>query len=353
MLSRYFVPCMMSEVHKKYSNKMKQKINEKFWGITTFFNPGGYKNKYQNYKKFRDSSKKQGLNLLTVELVFGNKSFEIKNQDAEKVIGIRVDRKNILWQKEALLNIALENLPNDCEEIAWLDCDIIFENDNWIGETSELLKKYKIIQPFEWVTRLPKNNSYLDGSPVSFIELEKSGKKSYSVGFFYKNKKELKENYRGNSGFVWAAKKETIKKINGFYDASVLFNGDLFMARAFTGEYINQDWSSSKFYKHYMKWRKITEKEINKKISCTSGNILHLWHGDIKNRLYSQGYSRKIFDKYNFDPEIDIHKNLNGIWEWSSKKTKLHKEIRNYFFKRKEEKSFLFYLKNFIFKIFK
>ena len=95
-----------------------------FWGITVFFNPTGYKNKIENYRRFRESSKKQGLNLLCVELAFGGKNFEVSKEDADILVQLRGG--DILWQKERLLNIGLERLPKDCDKIAWLDCDIIF-----------------------------------------------------------------------------------------------------------------------------------------------------------------------------------------------------------------------------------
>jgi hypothetical protein len=48
----------------------------RFIGISTFFNPGRHANKVDNFRKFRASVAEQGLQLLCVELVFGELPFQ-------------------------------------------------------------------------------------------------------------------------------------------------------------------------------------------------------------------------------------------------------------------------------------
>ena len=31
-----------------------------------------------------------------------------------------------MWQKERLLNVALAAVPNNVEDVAWIDCDVVF-----------------------------------------------------------------------------------------------------------------------------------------------------------------------------------------------------------------------------------
>ena len=134
--------------------ELPQNLPGTFWGLTTFYNPAGYGNKKENYIRFRETSKNQGLNLLAVELVFGNAGFELNEHDADILIQLRVANNCVLWQKEALLNVGLKNLPKDCDKIAWIDCDILFKNDHWIEDTCDLLEKYVVVQPFSHATRL-------------------------------------------------------------------------------------------------------------------------------------------------------------------------------------------------------
>ena len=139
---------------------MIQSLPGSFWGMTTFFNPTGCKNKLENYKKFRESSKKQGLNLLTVELAFNGQPFELAKDDAEMLVQVRSN--SIMWQKERLLNIGLKHLPEDCDKVAWIDCDLIFKNDNWVKEASNLLEKYAAVQLFSFLVSLPKEGEKAD-----------------------------------------------------------------------------------------------------------------------------------------------------------------------------------------------
>ena len=127
------VACDKKKNHRRVKyvpQKTSKELLGSFWGITVFFNPAGYKNKYENYRIFRDSLKRQGLKLLAVELSFGDR-FELKSTDADLLIQIKGDSRNIMWQKERMLNIGLDKLPKDCDKIAWLDCDVIFKNNNF------------------------------------------------------------------------------------------------------------------------------------------------------------------------------------------------------------------------------
>ena len=97
-----------------------------------------------NFRKFRASVAAQGLQMLCVELVFGDSTFQLLDAssdapDCEIMVQRRTSEGNTLWQKERLLNIALDNLPASVTKVMWLDSDLIFLNDDWVPETAELL----------------------------------------------------------------------------------------------------------------------------------------------------------------------------------------------------------------------
>ena len=58
----------------------------------------------------------------------------------------------MLWQKERLLNLALAALPDRCDAVAWLDCDVVFEDDDWPARAVEALQRFPLIQPFQTVS---------------------------------------------------------------------------------------------------------------------------------------------------------------------------------------------------------
>ena len=80
------------------------------WIITSFFNPQGYKTKLRNYELFLEKIERSGLNCVVVECAFGNTPFSLRR--SLKVLQIR--GKDIMWQKERLLNLAIQRLPDIC-----------------------------------------------------------------------------------------------------------------------------------------------------------------------------------------------------------------------------------------------
>ncbi len=315
-----------------------QKLPGSFWGICTFFNPLGYKNKLKLYKIFLEKNKEQGLKLITVELAYSNKAFELSNSDADILIQIRGDESNIMWQKEAMINIAIKHLPTDCDKLAWLDADIIFKNDNWIEETSKKLEMYTIVQPFDTIAFLPKNKTSINSDKIKFGNKEKNKLHSRA----YKLSKTKSKNSAGNllkrgfMGCALAARRDVFDDI-GLYDKNILGSNDGIIFGFLYGdknilERIN---STNKSRIDQDKYFEKIYPRAKGSISYTNGTIFHLWHGNIKNRYYIE--RDEIYKRNDFDPNTDIKLNKDGIYEWSSDKINLHKEVKKYFAVRKEE----------------
>lgn len=325
-------------LNKLIRNDFKKKLNGSFWAITTFFNPVGYKSRQKNYKVFRENCKKQGLKLLTVELAFDKRNFELKDGDAEILIQIRGDKENIMWQKEAMLNIGLKKLPKDCDKIAWLDCDVIFKNENWIKETSELLETYCIVQPYSLMMTLDRKQISGD------IDFEKSEfdinmirKKRYSLIYL----KSLFNNNVGHPGLAWAGRKEIFDKI-GFYDKMILGSADVFMADSFySPEYpILEKYDSKSMGEDFCQWRKKCFSLVMGNVFYTKGNLIHLWHGKFKNRKYDE--IKLLLKDNDFNPLKDITKNYDGFWQWHCDKKILIKSVNKYFYLRNEDNKLSF-----------
>ena len=106
--------------------------------ISSYFNPTNSKKIKENYLTFRKNLK---VPITTVELAFNDQPFFISDS-----IKIRGDTNNIMWQKERLLNIAIDSLPNNIDKIAWIDADILFENEKWFYDTEKELDDYEARQ---------------------------------------------------------------------------------------------------------------------------------------------------------------------------------------------------------------
>jgi hypothetical protein len=318
---------------KQVSLEDYKTLNGTFWGLTTFFNPAGYENKYRNYRMFREASKKQGLNLVAVELAFGEAPFELTLSDAERLVQLRTSPQNILWQRERLLNIALKNLPDDCDKIAWIDCDLLFKNNNWIPETCQRLEVYRVLQPFDACVRLSKGLTDLSDDDCEQLRLGRStGESRYGRGYAASlpHKTRL-------TGLAWCARRSIFEK-QGFYDKFVLGGCDGVIARGFTGTLNDERWKRkfpAKMVTDQQEWATLIYQEVQGSISFVPGILLHLWHGERSNRFYSKRY--RILQRHDFDPEQDIRLDDQGIWMWGSAKSGLHKDVESYFFFRREE----------------
>ena len=225
-----------------------------FWGITSFYNPAAYGNKLKNYRIFRANNKRQGLKLITVELAFGDKSFDLNKDDADILVQLRGSEKNIIWQKEALLNIALKHLPADCDKVVWLDCDITFKNENWIKETSVLLEKYTMVQPFSKAVRLLKGAQDLTEDEIDALPYGRyEGQRMFGFCYLFSTS----TSKIGHEGFAWAIRKDIIIK-HSFYDRLFAGSSDTAMISLFSDSSLFKDlrWTifNSRMLSHYLHW---------------------------------------------------------------------------------------------------
>lgn len=315
------------------SEYRNQKINE-LWGITTFFNPSKFTIKYKNYQRFRKFTKAQGLQLCAVELSFDGEYELQEEKDAE--ILVKIQNGTVMWQKERLLNLALTKLPENCRKVCWIDADLIFENDNWVYETSRLLDHYRMIQPFQRSYRLEKEQNHR--SITSDLK-----KKANFLGVAYEYAITGSYNSKKQTGYVWAIRKKIIDQI-GFYDRNVIGGGDRIIARSAFFPTVNREkyhQSSIEFpfnkihLKDIEKYMKQFNKLIDKRVFFTKGYIHHMWHGDYLKRQYVERHY--ILKNHNYDPNKDIKIGQDGCMEWNTNKSAMIKEVKAYFKSRQED----------------
>lgn len=299
------------------------------WIISCFYNSNSYKSKHLNFNLFVEKIEAANLNYLIVECAFKNQPFSLKK--SKHVLRIRTP--DIMWQKERLLNIALDHLPTKCKKIAWVDCDVLFENSDWAKETASKLRYFKVVQPFKQAIRLPKDTIQYNGIGEyydSFGYICSQNPYIVSEGRF---------DLHGHTGFAWASNRSLFSKL-GFYDVCIAGSGDHMMAHSFVG-----DWNTkcikrvignnSHFYNHYLEWSKKIYIKTKAKISYVDGTLLHLWHGDVENRNYV--VRQRTLEEFGFDPSNDIKLNKEKCWQWNHGNEKLIRWAEDYFVLRKED----------------
>lgn len=303
---------------------------EEFWCVTTFFNPARYKSLLKNHHIFAENLKRQGVNLLTVEMAFGDAEFEIST--THNVLQLRGN--SIMWQKERLINYAVSNLPSQCKYFAWLDCDVLFSDDNWAESAVERLKKHQMVQLYKKVFYLPPGHTSYQG------QHEVCAQSVFWQAMIHKNwlqRRINKELPFSTPGFAWGAQRSFFSDI-GLYDKNIIGSGDTFIV-----DCCLNSWEIHGYAKKFNNAMKVDmarwQAEFNKKpltIDYLPVDIYHLWHGSLKNRRYMDRH--EIIAKYDYDPRNDIVLK-NNVYEWNSEKPGLHEDIRQYFFDRQEDTS--------------
>lgn len=307
--------------------------NQPLWAITSYFNPCNYANRRSNYDIFRKYLK---IPLVTVELSFTGE-YHLQADDAELMI--QLTGKDIMWQKERLLNVAIEALPESCTKVAWLDCDIVFENHDWALEAEQALERHKVIQPFAHSYELNRE------APPGCFSPNHSSQKCESLARALGANKQIHDLMQSTDkralgltpGLAWAARRELLNK-HKLYDACIVGGGDGPILSGVLGNF--EDISgylkmNPKRKEHFLDWALPFYREVAGDLGFVSGNIYHLWHGAIKDRNYDK--RREGLEQHEFNPYTDIAIDESGCWRWNSHKPELHSYLRDYFSLRMED----------------
>jgi hypothetical protein len=303
------------------------------WALTTYYNPVRYKRRLSNYRIFRNNLH---MPLVAVELSFDGE-FELTKDDADVLV--QISGGAVLWQKERLLNIALQSVPSDVEDIAWLDCDIVFERNDWAKETvSQLNERYNVVQLFSKAVYLNQEDtkSSLSGDVDSYRTIPGL------VSVYDENNSPLDRHPSSadggivyNPGLAWAAKKEIFAK-HGFYDLAIVGGTGLYLACSYYGKMkalIEMHAINKARTENYLKWADPLHRMVAGKVGFISGSIFHLWHGDLINRNYKNRF-KLLAD---FNPQTDVYIGENGAWYWTNPDSTLAQELKAYFLNRRED----------------
>ena len=305
------------------------------WAITSYFNPIGYGRRLQAYKIFHSAL---GVPLVTVELGHEGR-FDLESENAE--ILIQVQGHDIMWQKECLLNVALDALPTDCESVAWLDCDILFENENWHKQLRLTLDSYPLVQLFRHVNYLGPDwkSGEIRSDAVERRRLSLADgvtpERSVVECLTHPSPNQRPGTYA--NGLAWAARREFIDE-HKFFDACIIGGGDRAITCAAYGCFSHViEWHgmNEKQKAYYLSWAAPFYKSCRGRVSALDGDIYHQWHGNASNRGLDSRHAG--LRKFQFDPYRDIAMDSSGCWRWNSEKPEMHAYVEAYFASRRED----------------
>jgi hypothetical protein len=336
------------------------------WCITAYFNPAHYKTRRGNYETFAAPLRAAGIPLLTVECAFGNDPFDLPSRP--EVLQVR--GRDILWQKERLINLGVSRLPLQATKVAWLDGDILFTNPDWAVQTAALLDHFPIIQPFGERKKLLADGARYDeqiGLLESFAYLHSINPSLVFEGGYFEH---------GSTGFAWAAQRNVLA-CHGLYDAFLSGIGDHLMAHAMCGDFASpcirpffddplidkflhvsllrqlaRKWlppalkrqvrdlpgirnTNRGLQAHFKAWGQSLYQTVQGQLAYVPGTILHLWHGDNADRGYS--HRHRELQRLDFNPTTNLRLGSSGCWEWASDKPALRRWAKQLFVTRRED----------------
>lgn len=279
--------------------------------LTCFYNPCGYRNLANNYWRFRQEL--QGVELFTAELSFDGR-FMVPD-----ALQFRGTARNVMWQKERLLNILIDRLPARFDAVAWIDADLLFRNPNWAAEAYAKLAEFPVVQLFERVEDLDAFG-HVRAVECGWSKWSETADPNIAIR---------------RPGGAWAARRDALAA--GLDDMHVLGGSDAMMLSAWQGDwrptltqYMSRGWKLA-----YLQWAARAYRLVQNRIGYCSGDVVHLYHGSRPKRKYVERWA--YLKEYGFDPTQDLAHDWNGLWRWNSEKVEMHQKVANYFRERDED----------------
>ena len=280
--------------------------------ITSHFNFANYERPRQNLWRFNLQMRSFGYPLYGVEAYLPDQEPFTAGWVNWKQVMVGADQ--IMFQKEALLNLAETIVPSEYDKIAWLDADIWFQNMKWFETTEKLLDEFKVVQLFE-------TSYYCCQGGTPFLNLPAFVTHFTTIP-------------NSQPGFAWAARRDLWKSYGGLYANAILGSGDLVAAAAIVGKVDIHKESIVTDFSAYQKWHQNITTWVKNKYSVVPGAIFHEWHGSRNDRNYCKRHEITR----NVDLVSAIEKADNQLLTWTAlAPMEVRLKVRQYFLDRKED----------------
>jgi hypothetical protein len=299
--------------------------------ICAYFNPMGYVQRLANFRRFLAPFVQGEIDVITAE---GHLPGAGGLPADLPVTVVAAEYCDIMWQKERLLNLALARVPSTCRYVAWVDCDILFDDPDWMIRAVAVLERERagFVQPFDTVFDLPPD-SRPSGRPIAQRGYARSVARDPSCLETHS------WSGHGHTGYAWVARIEFLKD-SGFYDRCIIGSGDHVMAHAMTdtarsGCVTAILGSGGPYYEDFVSWASGWARSRWAGTAYLPGSALHLWHGDPAGRRY---LDRNLeLRRLGFDPSADLELTPEGCWRFAADRRDLAAWATGYFRGRRED----------------
>lgn len=244
-----------------------------------------------------------GVQLHVVETAYGDRHHEVTNDRDLDHLQLRTHSE--AWLKESMINLGVKYLlPKNWEYLAFVDCDVHFEDPNWAIETIHQLQHFPVVMP--WQTCLDT------GHHGQGLQLFKS------FGFQHqrrcpKQKWPAQPYEYAHTGFAVACRRDFWENVGGLMDFCILGSADhhgMYACIGEVGDTIHKKMSKGFFRKCY-EWQERAMRITKGEVGFTPGHITHRFHGPKKRRYYRERW--QILIDHHYDPDTDLMYDKQGL----------------------------------------
>jgi hypothetical protein len=215
------------------------------------------------------------------------------------------ESSDVMFYKENLWNLAARSC--DADKLLFLDTDIVFGAADVIEQTSQLLDRVDVCQPFCTAVWLDRDRKIINARRSATFAISRGYEPH---GRYY------------HPGFSWAMTRRAFDFIGGFYDRHILGGGDLGFAFALDLRWAGVDlrarnphdahFAASTSYGIY----RMQAANLCLRVGCLENvDAIHQWHGDTADRQYC---SRGSFLPLEPGHEYPVHARSDGLLEWDN-----------------------------------
>ena len=299
------------------------KANDTLYLLVSYFNYNSNKSRERNIYTFIEKNSNSKVKIVVIEAIYNNCN-QLKDLSSQVFLHLKYNVKHPISLQDNLINVGINKIPKDWQYLAWIDSDVIFNNENWADNILKELQDKDIVHCFKEADFLNQ-----DGTPSNFNFLSECYTHINNIKYFDMHQ-------RSHCGFVWALKRSFYEQIKEIFDYSIIGSNDVVMNLVVLKKSLEDYFLNSGYSKEYIDL--VTEyynrkKEV--KFTFIDNKITHLWHGDINNRNYH--LRKSILKKYQFNPNQHILKNEDGIIELTEKGLIMLPYIKNYFELKEKE----------------
>ncbi|HEY1235908.1 MAG TPA: hypothetical protein VGH22_21190 [Candidatus Binatia bacterium] len=327
---------------RKFIFSRPDRLHDPLYVITPIFNATRYRSRWRLYEDFAKHVHEAGAVLITVEAAFGARDFAVTQVDDPFDIQIRTESE--IWLKENMINLGFQRAAAlGAKYIAWVDGDTQFARADWADETLHQLQHYNFVQMWSQYQDLTPDHE-LVGTAHSFAD-------NYVTNGYTKPQPPGqgrrycypygKRGYPGAPGLAWAARREALDAVGGLIDICILGACDWYMAHGLIGKL--DDVLRREYHPRYsemmIEWQARAARLKNSSklgiMGVVKGLALHFWHGKKIHRKY--GTRDQILIRHGFNPDLDLKRDVQGLYQLTTRNPQMAEEMRRYFRERNED----------------